>query len=37
LEGLAEAVTIRLENGQFAVYFVYFAPDEDGIWRILAM
>lgn len=35
--GLAEAVTVRLENGQRDVHFVYFTPDEDGIWRILSM
>ncbi len=35
--GLAEAVTVRLENGQRDVHFVYFTPDEDGIWRIFSM
>lgn len=37
LEGLAEAVTVRLEDGQREVYFIYVTPDEDGIWRIAAM
>ncbi|MGH7331184.1 MAG: Ig-like domain-containing protein [Candidatus Rokuibacteriota bacterium] len=35
--GLAEAVTVRLEDGQRDVHFIYFAPDGDGIWRILSM
>ncbi len=36
-DGLAEAATVRLEDGQRRVYFIYFAPDDDGIWRILGM
>lgn len=36
-DGLAETATIRLEDGQRRVYFIYFVPDEDGIWRILGM
>lgn len=36
-DGLAEAVTVRLENGQRDVHFIYFTPDEDSIWRIVSM
>lgn len=36
-DGLAEAATVRLEDDQRRVYFIYFAPDDDGIWRILGM
>ena len=36
-DGLAEAVTMRLENGQRRVYFIYFVPDDDGIWRIVSI
>ncbi len=36
-DGLAEAATVRLEDGQRRVYFIYFVPDDDGIWRIGGM
>jgi len=36
-DGLIEAATVRLESGQRRVYFIYFAPDHDGIWRILGV
>jgi len=36
-DGLVEAVTVRLENGQRRVYFIYFVPDDDGIWRVVGV
>lgn len=33
-DGLAEATTVRLQDGQRRLYFIYFMPDPDGIWRI---
>ncbi|MGH2660592.1 MAG: Ig-like domain-containing protein [Actinomycetota bacterium] len=36
-DGLAETATVRLEDGQRRVYFIYFVPDDDGIWRIVGM
>jgi sugar lactone lactonase YvrE len=36
-DGLAEAATVRLEEGQLRVYLIYLAPDDDGVWRILGM
>ncbi len=35
--GLAETVTVRLEDGERRLYFIYLVPDDDGIWRILGM
>jgi hypothetical protein len=34
---LAETVTVRLEDGEPHVYFIYFVPDADGIWRVRGM
>jgi hypothetical protein len=36
-DALAEAVTVRLENGQRRAYFIYFVPDDDGIWRVVGI
>jgi hypothetical protein len=30
--GIAEAVTVRVEDTVRRVYFLYFAPDNDGVW-----
>jgi hypothetical protein len=36
-EGLAEGVTQRVQGGKTYLYFIYWAPDADGIWRIIEM
>ncbi len=36
-EGLAEGVTQRVQDGKTYLYFIYWAPDVDGIWRIIEM
>jgi len=36
-EGLAEGVTQRVQGGKTYLYFIYWAPDVDGIWRIIEM
>ena len=36
-EGLAEGVIQRVQGGKTYLYFVYWAPDPDGIWRIIEM
>ena len=36
-EGLAEGVTKRVQGGKTFLYFIYWAPDVDGIWRIIEM
>ena len=36
-DGLAEGVTQRLQGGKTYLYFIYWAPDVDGIWRIIEM
>ena len=36
-EGLAEGVTQRVQGGKMYLYFIYWAPDADGIWRIIEM
>jgi hypothetical protein len=34
---VAEAAVIRTEEGEARLYFIYFVPDTDGIWRIMGM
>jgi hypothetical protein len=36
-DGLAEGVTQRVQGGKTYLYFIYWAPDVDGIWRIIEM
>lgn len=36
-EGLAEGVVQRVQGGKAYLYFIYWAPDADGIWRIIEM
>jgi hypothetical protein len=36
-EGLAEGVVQRVQDGDTFLYFIYWAPDADGIWRIIEM
>ncbi len=36
-EGLAEGVVQRVQGGRTYLYFIYWAPDADGIWRIIEM
>ncbi len=33
-DGLAQYRIKRLENGTTMTYYIYFAVDEDGVWRI---
>jgi len=35
--GMAEGITVRVEDGEPRVYFIYLTPDDDGTWRILGM
>jgi hypothetical protein len=35
--GLAEFTTIRHQQGQDLVYFIYFIQDENGLWKIESM
>jgi hypothetical protein len=30
-------MVVREERGEYRVYFIYFAPDRDGVWRIIGM
>jgi sugar lactone lactonase YvrE len=36
-DGLAEGVTQRIHGKKTYLYFIYWAPDSDGIWRIIEM
>ncbi len=36
-EGLAEGVVPRVQDGKTYLYYIYWAPDADGIWRIIEM
>jgi hypothetical protein len=36
-DGLAEGVVQRVQAGKTYLYFIYWAPDADGIWRIIEM
>ena len=35
--GIGDAGTVRVEDGEQWAHFIYFVPDDDGIWRILGM